>query len=75
MTIALTGKTIGENIKLARLAAGLTGEQLAEKLGATAASVYRYEAGAVVKIPRLKIEKIAEVCGVTVEELQTTVKD
>ncbi len=72
MTVTLTGKTIGENIKLARLAAGLTGEQLAEKLGATAASVYRYEAGAIVKIPRLKLEKIAEVCGISVEELTTT---
>lgn len=72
MTVKLTGKTIGENIKLARLAAGLTGEQLAEKLGATAASVYRYEAGAIVKIPRLKLEKIAEVCGISVEELTKT---
>ena len=33
MTITMTGKTIGENIKLARLQAGISRAKLAEEIG------------------------------------------
>lgn len=38
-------KSIGEKIKNLRIAAGLSQEQLAEKIAVTATSIYRYEVG------------------------------
>ena len=43
MTITMTGKTIGENIKLARLQAGISRAKLAEELCVSEVMVYKYE--------------------------------
>ena len=56
MTITMSGKTIGENIKLARMQAGISRAKLAEEL-------------CVSEVHPRKLKKIAEVCGVSVEEL------
>lgn len=69
MTITLSGKTIGERIKQARQFAGLTRAQLAEELCVSYVMVYNYETGRANVHPR-KLKKIAEVCGIAVEELQ-----
>ena len=70
MTITLTGKTLGENIKLARMQAGLSRAKLAEELCVSEVMVYKYETDGAKVHPR-KLNKIAEVCGVSVEELET----
>lgn len=68
MTLILKGKTIGENIRLARLKAGITVTQLADALVVAPAMVSKYESGDR-PITERKLCKVAEVCGVTVEEL------
>ena len=61
-------KTIGENIKLARMQAGISRAKLAEELCVSEVMVYKYETDSANVHPR-KLKKIAEVCGVSVEEL------
>lgn len=68
MTLVLKGKTIGENIRLARLKAGITVTQLADALVVAPAMVSKYESGDR-PITERKLCKVAEVCGVTVREL------
>lgn len=68
MTITMSGKTIGENIKLARMQAGISRAKLAEELCVSEVMVYKYETDSANVHPR-KLKKIAEVCGVSVEEL------
>ena len=43
MTITMSGKTIGENIKLARMQAGISRAKLAEELCVSEVMVYKYE--------------------------------
>lgn len=69
--MTVSGKTIGENIKLARMKAGISRERLAQELCVSAVMVYKYETDAANVHPR-KLNKIAEVCGVTVDELCVT---
>lgn len=69
MVITLSGKTIGERIKQARQFSGLTRAELAEELCVSYVMVYNYETGRANVHPR-KLKKIAEVCGIAVEELQ-----
>lgn len=60
--------TIGENIKKARLAAGLTQKELADKCGIADSAVRKYESGRVVpKLPMLK--KIADALNVFITDL------
>ena len=54
--------TIGERIREARTAKGLTQEQLAEQV--TKQAVYKYETGIVTNIPLDKLESIAACLGV-----------
>ena len=68
MTITMSGKTIGENIKLARMQAGISRAKLAEELCVSEVMVYKYETESGNVHPR-KLKKIAEVYGVSVEEL------
>lgn len=68
MTITLTGKTIGENIKLARTQAGISRAKLAEELCVSEVMVLKYEKDRC-NVHERKLKKIAEVCGVTMEEL------
>ena len=48
--------TIGERIREARTAKGLTQEQLAEQVHVTKQAVYKYETGIVTNIPLDKLE-------------------
>lgn len=60
--------TIGENIKRARLAAGLTQKELADKCGIADSAVRKYESGRVVpKLPMIK--KIADALNVFITDL------
>ncbi len=70
MTITLTGRTIGENIRLAREQAGLSQTQLGNALLVSMQMISKYEKGA--PIGEIKLKKIAEVCGVELEELLKT---
>lgn len=59
---------IGENIKKARLAAGLTQKELADKCGIADSAVRKYESGRVVpKLPMIK--KIADALNVFITDL------
>ena len=56
--------TIGENIRSYRTAAGISQEQLAERIGKTRSAVSYYESGRIT--PRMYvIERIADVLGVS----------
>ena len=50
--------TIGERIREARTAKGLTQEQLAEQVHVTKQAVYKYETGIVTNIPLDKLEAL-----------------
>jgi len=60
---------IGEKIKTARIAKGLTQEQLGELLGLQKSAVAKYENGRVVNIKRSTLQKISEVLGIKPSEL------
>ena len=51
--------TTGNRIKKARLAAGMTQTELANKIGVQHAAIYKYETGLVVNLKRDTIEKLA----------------
>lgn len=59
---------IGENIKAARLAAGMTQKELAEKIGVPYQSVQRWEKG-IYKPGTGNLIKLATALEKTVEEL------
>lgn len=52
--------TKAERIRTARLNAGLTLEELAEKCGTTKQTIFKYEQGIVTNIPTDRIELLAE---------------
>jgi transcriptional regulator with XRE-family HTH domain len=58
---------IGQRLKAYRLGAGLTSEQIAERLDISRAAVYRIEAGEIVKIETLT--RLAEVLGTSLASL------
>lgn len=63
-----TVDSIGSNIKRLRIAAGMSQEQLAEKLGKSRAAVSQYESGK--NVPRMGvIEDIAWIFGVRKSEI------
>ena len=53
--------TMGESIKYYRLKAGLTQDELGEKLGLQKSAIAKYENGRVENIKRSVIQKMAEV--------------
>lgn len=55
----------GERIRAAREAANLTQEELGRLCGTTKQTIYKYENGIVTNIPLDRIEKIANVTGVS----------
>lgn len=57
--------TIGERIKKERKKKGLSQVELADKIGATKQTLYKYETGVITNIPSDKIEAIASVLGLT----------
>lgn len=56
-------KEIGKRIKFLRMKAGLTQTELAEKIGVSKQTLYKYENGIITNIPSDKIEAIAAVTG------------
>lgn len=57
--------TIGEKIKMAREAKGLTQEQLGALCGTTKQTIFKYEKGIITNIPLDRLEKMAEVLSIT----------
>lgn len=60
---------IGEKIKAARLAKGMTQSELGEILGVQKSAVAKYESGRVVNIKRSTLKKMSEVLGLRPVEL------
>ena len=54
---------LDKNLKKLRKAAGLTLEEIAERIGTSKQTIHRYENGIITNVPHDKIEKIAEVLG------------
>lgn len=61
--------TMGESIKYYRLKAGLTQDELGEKLGLQKSAIAKYENGRVENIKRSVIQKMAEVLNCNASEL------
>ena len=59
--------TIGERIRFIRKQRNMTIDALAKSVGVTRQTISRYETGAIIEIPRNKLEKIAEELGVKYE--------
>jgi len=58
-----------ENIKMYRNRCNLTLEEVANKLGVSKATLQRYESGVISNIPSEKIERLAEIFGITPAQL------
>ena len=56
---------IGENIKNARTAAGISQTDLAKKVGVSKQTLYKYETGIITNVPSDKIEEMSSVLHVT----------
>ena len=54
----------GERIRQARLAAGLTQTELADKVGLKFSAIHKYESGLVVNLKREKLSALAQALGV-----------
>lgn len=57
--------SIGARIAELRAKNGISQTELAELLGTTKQTIYKYETGLVTNIPLEKIERIAEVLGIS----------
>lgn len=57
--------TTGERIKLKRKESGVSAEYIAKQLHVSPATIYRYENGAIEKVPGEKLKDIAQVLGTT----------
>ena len=60
---------IGEKIRMARLAKGMTQAELGEILGVQYSAIAKYESGRVVNIKRSTLKKISDVLGIRPSEL------
>ncbi len=60
---------IGERIKELRRSRGLSAEEVAERLGVSLSTLYRYENSSISKVPIDVIEKLCTILGVTTGEL------
>jgi transcriptional regulator with XRE-family HTH domain len=60
---------IGEKIKEARLAKGMTQQELGELLGVQKSAIAKYESGRVVNIKRSTLKKISDILGIRPAEL------
>lgn len=61
--------TLGDKIRNAREAAGLTQEELGKMCGTTKQTIYKYEIGKITNIPIDRLEKIAGIVGVSTASL------
>lgn len=57
--------TIGDRLKECRLALGYSAEQIAEKLGISPATMYRYENGFIEKMPSKLLQPLAKILCTT----------
>lgn len=64
-----TGKLIGERIRERRKQLGISAEQVAESLGLSPATIYRYEKGDIEKVPGSILEPLAAVLMTTPKAL------
>ncbi|MBE6645182.1 MAG: helix-turn-helix domain-containing protein [Ruminococcaceae bacterium] len=60
---------VANKLKELRHKAGLTLEELAEKLGTSKQTIHRYENGVIANIPHEKIKRLAEALGASPSEL------
>ena len=60
---------IGEKLKKRRKELGISAESIAEKLGVSYTTIYRYEASSITKIPVETFNKLCRILGVTPAEL------
>lgn len=60
---------IGEKIRAARVAKGMTQEELGGILGVQKSAIAKYESGRVVNIKRSTLKKISDVLGIRPSEL------
>jgi len=60
---------IGERIKEIRKGKGISVEEVAEKLGVSVSTVYRYENSSITKIPIDVIDKLCKILDTTTSEL------
>lgn len=60
---------IGEKIKTARLAKGMTQQELGELLGVQKSAIAKYESGRVVNIKRSTLKKISDILEIRPSEL------
>lgn len=65
--MAIQFEQIGQRLRAYRMGAGLTPEQVADRLGISRAALYNYEKGAVIKLET--IERLAQLLGVSVPSL------
>lgn len=61
--------TIGEKIRAARIAKGMTQEELGDLLGIQKSAVAKYENGRIVNIKRSTLKKISDILGIRPAEL------
>ena len=64
---------IGEKLKELRKERGMSAKTLAEKLGVSRTTIYRYEDATIEKIPLHVVEKICSILNVSVAELMGNV--
>lgn len=60
---------IGNKIREARLAKGMTQEELGDMLGVQKSAIAKYESGRVVNIKRSTLKKISDILGLRPSEL------
>ena len=60
---------VGEKIKAARMAKGMTQEELGKILGVQKSAIAKYESGRVVNIKRSTLKKISDILGIRPSEL------
>lgn len=60
---------IGDKIREARLAKGMTQEELGDMLGVQKSAIAKYESGRVVNIKRSTLKKISDILGLRPSEL------
>lgn len=66
---------IGERLKKRRKELGISVESIAEQLGVSYTTVYRYEASSITKIPVETFDKLCKILGVTPAELMGNSED
>lgn len=60
---------VGDKIKNARIAKGMTQEELGKLLGLQKSAIAKYESGRVVNIKRSTLKKISDILGIRPSEL------